>query len=85
MENIKRVQSAYSALYSAVEKANRAGVYTLNESSAVLASTNVLKQFLERSLSEAASNLPRESQEPQNSVLPAVVETNEESNTTSDE
>ena len=41
MENVKKVQTAFSAVYDALEKANKSGVFTLAESSNVFIITQV--------------------------------------------
>ena len=79
MENVKKVQTAFSAVYDALEKANKSGVFTLAESSNVFSNTLVLKEYLQTTLSKVVANLQqRQQQTPVKNVLKTIEEANEE-------
>jgi hypothetical protein len=76
MENVKKVQNAFSVLYSALEKSNKAGVFNLSESSAILTNTQVLREYLQTSLNQVVANLPSNQQ----NTLAPIPEATDESN-----
>lgn len=81
MENVQKVQTAFGAVYDALEKANKSGVFTLAESSNVFSNTLVLKEYLQTTLSQVVANLQqqqRQQQTPVKNVLKTIEEANEE-------
>jgi len=74
MENIKKIQNAYAILYNALEKANRAGVYTLVESTTISTNAQILREYLQNSLNKIAEELSSV----KNNILPSIPESNEE-------
>ena len=78
MENVQKVQASFAAVYEALEKANKSGVFTLAESSNVFSNTLVLKEYLQTTLSQVVANLQRQQQTPVKNVLKTIEEVNEE-------
>ena len=65
MENVQKVQTAFTNVYNALEKANKSGVFTLAESSNVLSNTLVLKEYLQTTLNQVVANLQQQKQQQQ--------------------
>ena len=75
MENVQKVQAAFTAVYDALEKGNKAGVFTLAESSNIFSNTLVLKEYLQSSLSQVVANLQkRQRQRPSSNTLETIPE-----------
>ena len=65
MENVQKVQTAFTTVYDALEKANKSGVFTLAESSNVLSNTLVLKEYLQTTLNQVVANLQQQQKQQQ--------------------
>ena len=65
METVQKVQTAFTTVYDALEKANKSGVFTLAESSNVLSNTLVLKEYLQTTLNQVVANLQQQQKQQQ--------------------